>query len=597
MEGVRRRKGLSTVIGAVFMIIVMAGALNVTLWVMQQQDRIASAVTEKAGADLGRLNEKIDVVDARIDGGRLNMTVINAGGQPARLASIYIVNETASPKQQFRYDLGITVDGRNSAKNVGQALPFVAKSNTLYSVKVVTESGNSAAASVAPVSALALPMSLYVIPPTVTPGQNVTLLYTVTNNSTDAYLGSGVTPALSYSIGCTAGPGCQVTQYAAPVGPTKIAKGATGMFKWVYKVDAPDNTSVTFNATVAGSRQGNYVTEKALAKLVSASQTSFYSDAASSVVYSALAQKPELFLMIPSPFGEDSNSGKGLWGVVVVNPTSAPIQVSRVIVSASPVITDRTERIIDNNGTPCPNTPVTPSTASEWSCPEENMIQWKDIANPEVVPAKGTLSFLARYQPGSLGGGGDDPAFMISATVFTSYGQFTKSGYSTGMRNGDEAIGDVYLTDTTVESTALQTAHMFGQVSSAQSGSQFTMHVAMAEFGKNTAGIKSGSKLIINVPKGFMMTSQDILSWTGFSNNPTLSTYPDGSSQVIATLASDLGTSGNAEEVKILKFRVTAPVVTEKKIYVFFTLVHGETTSASALSVGAVGEFPVQIIP
>lgn len=594
------RRGLSTVVGGMFMVIIMAGALNVTLWAIQQQDRVTAAVAEKTNGDVSRLNEKIEISGLRIEGnGRLNVTVTNTGGQPARLASIYIVNETASPKQQFRYDLGdVAVDGRGAVAGIGQSIPFTAKGDSLYSVKVVTKSGNSAASNIAPVSSLALPMSLYVIPPTVTPGENVTLLYTVSNNSTDSYLAGGVTPIISYSMGCSPpNPGCQLTQYAAPAGNAKIARGATGMFKWVYKVDAPDNTPITFNATLAGARQGNYVVEKAFAKLVSASQTSFYSDSANSIVYSALAQKPELFLTIPSPFGEDSGAGKGLWGVVVVNPTSAPIQVSRVILSASPVITDRTERIIDNNGTPCPNTPVTPSTASEWSCPEENMIQWKDVANPEVVPAKGTLAFFARYQPGSLGGGGDDPAFMVSATVFTSYGQFTKAGYSTGMRNGDEAIGNVYLTDTTVESTALQTAHIFGQISSVQSGSQFTMHVAMAELGKNTAGIKAGSKLIVNIPKGFTITSQDILSWSGFNNNPTLTTYSDGSSQIAATLTSNLGTSGSSEEVKVLKFQVRAPIVTDKKVYVFFTLASGETTSASAMSVGAVGEFPVQITP
>jgi hypothetical protein len=225
------------------------------------------------------------------------------------------------------------------------------------------------------------------------------------------------------------------------------------------------------------------------------------------------------------------------------------------------------------------------------------MIQWKDIVAPEVVPARGAIPFLAKYQPGSLGGGGDDPAFLVSASVFTSNGQFTKTGYSTSMRNGDEAIGNVYLTDTTVEATALQAGHVFGHITGVQSGSQFTMHVAMSELGKNTAGLKAGSKLIINVPKGFAITSQDLLSWSGFNNNPTLTTYPDGSTQIIATLSGHLGTSGSSEEVKILKFQMRAPTVTEKKIYIFFTLLHGETTSASALSAGPIGEFPVQVVP
>lgn len=45
------------------MVIITAGALNATLWMMQQQDKIAIAVTEKSGADLDRLNEKIYIAD------------------------------------------------------------------------------------------------------------------------------------------------------------------------------------------------------------------------------------------------------------------------------------------------------------------------------------------------------------------------------------------------------------------------------------------------------------------------------------------------------------------------------------------------------
>lgn len=589
-----KRRGLSTIVGAVFMVIVMVGALNVTLWTMNEQERVTAAVTEKAGESLDRLNEQIQIAGVRVDAGKLNMTVINTGGQAAQLRSVYIVNETAVPKQQYRYDLDVPIDGRNSASNVGQSLPFVAKQNTAYSVRVVTETGVAASARVAPVSQAALPMSLYVIPPTVTPGHNVTLLYTVTNNYTGSYIASSVTPVVSHSMSCSAGPGCQLTQYAAP-SSTVIPSGNTALFKWVFKVSAPDDTTITFNATLSGAKAGNWVAEKAHAKLVSASQTSFYSESTTTVIYSALAQKPEIFLMMPSPFGEDPDAGKGLWGVMVVNPTEVPIQVSRVIIAASPVITDRTERIIDNNGTPCPNTPVTPSPASEWSCPEENLIEWKDLASPETIPAKGVRQFIAKYQPGSLGGGGDDPAFLVSASVFTSSGQFTKTGYSTGMRNAAEAIGNVYLTDTTTEATALTTGHVFGSITGVQSGTQFDVHVAMADLSKNTAAIQSGTKLIVNVPKGFTVSQSDILSYSGFSA-PALTTYSDGSIQIVATLSNDLGTS-TSEAVKILKFRATAPTVLDEKIYIFFTLVHGDTTSGSNLSVGAIGEFPVQIIP
>lgn len=296
-----KRRGLSTIVGAVFMVIVMVGALNVTLWAMKEQERVATAVTEKANVSLDRLNEQIQIASVRLDAGKLNMTVVNTGGQSAQLRSMYIVNETAVPKQQYRYDLDMAIDGRDSTSNVGQSLPFVAKQNTAYSVRVVTEAGVAASAKIAPVSQAALPMSLYVIPPTVTPGENVTLLYTVTNNSTDAYLSGGITPSITTS--CT---GCTLTQFVAPPSNVQIGKGTTGLFKWVYKVEGPDNTPVTFNATISNAKQGNYVIEKSRIEVVDIAQQSFYTEI---IISSDLVQKPEIFVIMPSPFGESAQQG------------------------------------------------------------------------------------------------------------------------------------------------------------------------------------------------------------------------------------------------------------------------------------------------
>lgn len=584
-----KRRALSTVVGGMFMAIIMAGALNVMLWAVQQQDRVSAAVTEKANADIARLNEKIEISGVRIEGnGKLNVTVTNTGGQPARLASIYIVNETGAPKQQFRYDLDIAVDSRSSAAGIGQSLPFTANGNSLYSVKIVTRSGNSAASNIAPVSSLALPMSLYVIPPTVTPGENVTLLFTVSNNSTDSYLAGGVTPALSYGMSCSPpGPGCQLTQHAAPAGNAKIAKGATGMFKWVFRADAPDNTSITFNATLAGARPGNYVIEKGRVEVVDLSQQAAYSEV---VISSELVQKPEIFLVVPSPFGEGAQ--QGLWGVVVVNPTNTQMEVSRIVVNVFVPHFGGSQKVFDKN---CSKTPLYPAAAAEWTCIEENQLEWKDVASPEIVSPLGVKSFLARVEPGSLGSSADEPAFTVSVTVFTSMGQFAKTGYSGGMRYTNAPVTNVYLTDTSDPATALQDAHMLGHKANIASGAQsVSINVAVADFDTGSSRyVKSGTKLIVNVPKGFSNVA--VSSYTGFVSTPTITPYTDGSTQIVATLAEHLGDTSSAAEAKVLSFTANAPVVPDKRIFIMHCLLDGETDTN--FSVGAFSQVALQVVP
>src|SRR5881396_962628 len=89
-----QRKGLSSVVGAVFMVLVMIGALNVILLAMRQQDSVTQTLIDKSSASLSRLNEQISIADTRVtSSNKLNMTVINSGAAAAKLASIYIVND------------------------------------------------------------------------------------------------------------------------------------------------------------------------------------------------------------------------------------------------------------------------------------------------------------------------------------------------------------------------------------------------------------------------------------------------------------------------------------------------------------------------
>src|SRR5688572_25970128 len=197
----QKRRGLGSVVGAVFMILVMVGALNVMIWAMQQQDRVTETIIEKSNSNLNKLNEDIDISNVRIDGDKLNMTVTNAGGAAATIKSIYIVNETAN--EQYRYDLDLVVDGRESLKDVGQDITLVVKDDTEYSVRLVTESGNTVTTNIKPLSVVAFPMQLYLIPPTPTPGENITALFAVTNNLTDSELAGDVDLKLYYSLDCT----------------------------------------------------------------------------------------------------------------------------------------------------------------------------------------------------------------------------------------------------------------------------------------------------------------------------------------------------------------------------------------------------------
>ena len=260
------------------MVLLMAGAVNLTIWSLQQQDNVTSTIIQKANSSFDKFNEKIAVTSAKVSAGKLNVTVANTGGAASHLRSIYVINQTAVPNQEYRYDLDKVVDGKTSLTNIGQSVALTAKAKTNYSVRVVSETGSMASAQIASISNTPLQMSAYLIPPTATTGSNVTLMFTVTNNSTATGLAETITPVVQTSLSCAAGPGCSLTPKVTPAGGVNLGSGATAVFKSVYYVAAPDKTSMTFNASIVGAAKGNYALEKGRVQLINSTETSFYAE-------------------------------------------------------------------------------------------------------------------------------------------------------------------------------------------------------------------------------------------------------------------------------------------------------------------------------
>ena len=589
-----RRRGLSSVVGAVFMILVMIGALNVILLAMRQQDTVTQTLIDKSSSSLSRLNEQISITDIKVtNGNKLNMTVANSGGSAAKLASIYIVNETASPKTQYRYDLGNDpVDGRASKTNVGTSLALNVKTDTKYSIKVVTAAGNTATSGITSISRVALPMSITIVPPTVSPGSNVTVLFTVTNNLTEYNLPGSLNPTLSKSLSCSpVGVGCQFIDKINPVGQV-IQKGSTAIFQWVTWVNAPDGTVLTFNASLANAKTGNFVITKSNVNIVTQSQGSFQAE---QVVGADLLVKPEVFPIFPGPFG--ASSQLSLWGVSIANPVNQTMKVSRIVFTlTSPDAQGNQYQLITPSALPlCGSVAglqMIYHLHGTWTCPGTGIMMWRDTSSPEQIPAYSAATFIVRVQPGTVTS--DEPAFITGVTVFTSYGQFAKTGFAGNMKSAGTSIGNVWLTDTQTPATAVTNSHMFGNYSKPRSGIPFLMNVTVADLDSvSSTKIKAGTSFIINVPPGW---SNIILTNTTAFTNLSVVTHTDTSTQIRGDLINDLGGAASPQ-AKILAFKGTPPAVVRSTVFIMYVLLDGVTIDATPFSVDAFGGFALVVKP
>ena len=588
----KTRRGLMNAIGAIFALVILVTALNMTFWVVRQQDKVIQTTIEKQNADLNRFKEDIKVANINVANNNLNLTITNEGTSRATIKSLYVINETS--QEQYRYDVNIAMEGRNVTTNIGQSNPVLPLKNDMkYAVKVVSESGNTATARIRPVSMseVALPLSLYVIPSTVTTLENVTLLFSVMNNLTEGDILAGpVTPMLNKTLSCGSGPDCQFTPYISPTSAT-IPIGGSTLFKWVIQVKAPQGTTMTFNATLANAKQGNYVIETGRVEIVQEALTS-----SEVIVSSQTAIKPEVYMLSPGSFG-DSNQ-KGYWGVVVINPVTTTMHIKMVAINLFSSTTSANAHILTPSG--CNVAGVIPAT-SDWSCPHDGLIKWQNLDSPITLKGNSSYAFIAKAVPGSLPNGGAESAFMISIVVFTDFGQFSRQGYSSNMYDSGTSLVNVYLTDTATANLANQDAHIFGNNTLVGDTPAKRIYVAATDFDTSTSTqINSGATLIINMPKGF--TNIQIPGVNGYPgslpsgfSSATTDLYPDGTTQIRAITSEAIGDTST--EAKVFYFDVDVPSTEDQTTYAMHTFLAGKLNTANAFPADAFGTLALTVCP
>lgn len=288
--------------------------------------------------------------------------------------------------------------------------------------------------------------------------------------------------------------------------------------------------------------------------------------------------KPQIQGVFPNPHGSlgSSSSKEGLWGVVVANPADADMVVRRVVITVhSPDV--GISAFPSTGGFPyCPVTNVLPSAGGSWSCPAVNTLIWTGSV---TVPARSATEFFATVGKPSVSGSSSVPSYSINFNVFTTFGQYAKAGYAGSMSKSASEIANAYL--------STSTGGTVGTISGS-SGSTIQGRATIANFG-DTGVINAGTRLIVSIPKAFNSVAVSPNPPAGF-NACTVNTFADNSSQISCPLASNL-TSGQKATVI---FTMTAPVVTDTKLYPLLVLADG--TDGNAAPMGAVGPVSENVI-
>ena len=315
--------------------------------------------------------------------------------------------------------------------------------------------------------------------------------------------------------------------------------------------------------------------------------------------------KPSVFSIFPGPSGRDSDDdSKGIWGVMVANPTDQPMEVSKVVIiaySSRPTSGDTTFMLDCHNGASDPFAVETVApTVDRWKCPTQNQLVWSDVGNPVIIQPRSVHPFLAKIGLGQTASGDIDTSnTLIHTVVFTSLGQFGKSSYATTVHEKDIAMPNVFISKTTSQGSAADNGNILGNITRITEGTQVVFNATLVDMSDddNPHGINIGTKLIINIPKDWIFNGPVCLTCHPGFDPVSAVTYPDGSTQIVGVLDDFID---EPDEARIIKFYATAPAVSTTKMYVMHILADGTVTgggTGSPYAVGPLAEIVLQVCP
>lgn len=273
----KKRRGLTTVVGGVFFLIVIITAASYLTYSMNLFENFSENVFAVEQERENRKKESFDISKLTIENNKINLDIFNSGDIPVSFSRLWVENVTGVD-QVYKFDLNNTVTTGNTAKDILKNLSFTALPTETYKMKLVTDRGTTKEFSVN-ASTDPLHLQLFALPEVVPTNFKSTILLAVTNNSTQNTIYTNMQPLLNViSLGGTA-----ELEGPSPIPHPVLETGETAIFEWTYRISGEDNDKVRFQASILNGVPGNIVTKDVEVQVVE-----FAEESGSSLVSSFL---------------------------------------------------------------------------------------------------------------------------------------------------------------------------------------------------------------------------------------------------------------------------------------------------------------------
>ena len=261
----RKHRGLSAVIGSVFLVAVVVSSLTYITYSMNTLGNFSESLITEEKRQNDKQSEEFEITSVTMTpASKLDGVVTNTGTVPLKIKSLWI-EEVGTPNSVKKFMINQTVAPGNQI-NLINSVNFAMDPNKGYKMKMISDRGDIQSFAVNSPSSQNLLLNIRVIPEYVPSEFATTVLFTVVNNSSNNNVLYNLTPLMSttaigtITIDSLSGP--TPTSYPT-LGPGEIAT-----FQYVYKLTGSTDEGAIFNATIVNAVEDNYVTTTGLIKMV-----------------------------------------------------------------------------------------------------------------------------------------------------------------------------------------------------------------------------------------------------------------------------------------------------------------------------------------
>lgn len=258
----RNRRGLSSVVGAVFFIIAMTVAIGYISYSMDTLDQFAQTVMVKADVKEDQNNEEFEVSKVTIENNAFDITVTNVGQIPIHITRLWVEDVTSGVSANDAVPKSCSIKKQLGPKQTAiintQSCPtIIAYDPSSYQMKLVTERGKTMEFSVNSIGIEPIDLQILALPNTLPSEFTTTVLFIVKNNMSSNNLLTNVIPNISIVGDATA----EILSGPDPPQYETLARGETAIFKWIFKIKGDTADTKMFTASLQNGYPENQVSE------------------------------------------------------------------------------------------------------------------------------------------------------------------------------------------------------------------------------------------------------------------------------------------------------------------------------------------------